>query len=62
MFHNILVPVDGSSDADQALTQAIDLAECEHASLTLLTIVVLPSAASASRSSTAPVALRSAST
>jgi hypothetical protein len=41
---NILVPVDGSPDADQALTQAIDLAECEHAKLTLLTIVVLPSA------------------
>lgn len=46
MFHNILVPVDGSPDADQALTQAIDLAECEHARLTLLTIVVPPSAAS----------------
>jgi nucleotide-binding universal stress UspA family protein len=44
MFHNILVPVDGSPDADQALTQAIDLAECEHARLTLLTIVVLPGA------------------
>jgi nucleotide-binding universal stress UspA family protein len=29
MFHNILVPIDGSPDADQALTQAIDLAECE---------------------------------
>jgi nucleotide-binding universal stress UspA family protein len=47
MFHNILVPVDGSPDADQALTQAIDLAECEHARLTLLTIVVIPRAASA---------------
>jgi nucleotide-binding universal stress UspA family protein len=39
MFHNILVPVDGSPDADQALAQAIDLAACEHTLLTLLTAV-----------------------
>jgi nucleotide-binding universal stress UspA family protein len=40
MFHNILVAVDGSPDADQALTHAIDLAESEHTRLTLMTAVV----------------------
>jgi nucleotide-binding universal stress UspA family protein len=42
MFHNILVAIDGSSDAEQALKQAIDLAESEHARLTLFSSLVTP--------------------
>jgi len=42
MFHNILVAVDGSHHADQALADAIDLADGEHARLTLFTAVVQP--------------------
>jgi nucleotide-binding universal stress UspA family protein len=45
MFQNILVAIDGSADADQALTQAIDLAESEHACLTFFSAVVTPPAA-----------------
>ena len=37
MFHDILVAVDGSPDAEQALTQAIDIAEGEHARLAVIT-------------------------
>jgi nucleotide-binding universal stress UspA family protein len=39
MFHNILVAVDGSPDAEQALTEAIDLAKCEGTPITLITAV-----------------------
>jgi nucleotide-binding universal stress UspA family protein len=44
MFHNILVALDGSRDAEDALTQAIDLAEREHARLTLLSALITPPA------------------
>jgi nucleotide-binding universal stress UspA family protein len=39
MFRNILIAVDGSPDAAQALRDAIDLAESEHTRLTLITAV-----------------------
>lgn len=42
MFHNILVAVDASADAQLALTYAIDLAERGHARLTLFTASAKP--------------------
>ena len=39
MFRNLLVLVDGSRHAEQALTDAIELAEQSHGRLTLLTSV-----------------------
>jgi nucleotide-binding universal stress UspA family protein len=46
MFHNILVAVDGSPDADLALEHAIDLARSQHSKLTLISAVIpLPATA-----------------
>jgi nucleotide-binding universal stress UspA family protein len=42
MFRDILVCVDGSPQADQALSQAIDLATAERSRLTLLTAIPRP--------------------
>lgn len=42
MFRNILVCVDGSPHSDAALSEAIDLADCQHSRLTILTAVCRP--------------------
>jgi nucleotide-binding universal stress UspA family protein len=42
MFHSILVAIDGSPDAEKALTEAIDLADSEHARLTLFSALTTP--------------------
>lgn len=39
MFHNILVSIDGSPQADQALQEAIEIALADNSRLTLLTAV-----------------------
>jgi nucleotide-binding universal stress UspA family protein len=56
MFHSILVPVDGSPDAEQPLTEAIDLAESEHTRLTLITAVAQVPATTYGAASGLPVA------
>jgi nucleotide-binding universal stress UspA family protein len=42
VFHNILVAVDGSSHADRALSEAIDIARGSRAKLTIMTAVGEP--------------------
>jgi nucleotide-binding universal stress UspA family protein len=42
MFRNILVAIDGSPDASEALAQAIDLAGAEHSRITLLSATTGP--------------------
>jgi nucleotide-binding universal stress UspA family protein len=42
VFRSLLVAIDGSRDSDEALAQAIDLAEREHTRLTLMTGIVRP--------------------
>jgi nucleotide-binding universal stress UspA family protein len=42
MFRNILVCVDDSPQAEEALRQAIDLADCQHSRLTILTAITRP--------------------
>jgi nucleotide-binding universal stress UspA family protein len=43
MFGRILVALDGSAHADEALVQAIDLAHATHGTLTLMAAVTEPS-------------------
>jgi nucleotide-binding universal stress UspA family protein len=42
MFRNILLAIDGSPDADRATGDAIDLAECANALLTIFSAIPTP--------------------
>jgi nucleotide-binding universal stress UspA family protein len=42
MFRSVLVAIDGSPDSSQALAHAVDLADCEHARLTILSAAPTP--------------------
>jgi nucleotide-binding universal stress UspA family protein len=59
MFRRLLVALDNSPDAQQALAEAIDLVTANHARLTLMTVVPEVSAWSLLGAAVAPISLGS---